>query len=131
MRQEFTGNIITVREVEDCIRATKKYKKVLFRKVVQHPIQGEDFPSRVLTEYYEIYPEMEVGWNMAASDFFDWVWGDTPHIDVRFHYNYQENKGRIIIFGNNGVLDMLKEGIPNFNILIIKLKRNDNKNKRN
>jgi len=130
MKQEFTGNIMNVREIEDCIRVTKKYKKGAFSKTIKHPIQGEDFPSKVLTEYYEVYPEMEVGWDMLASDFLDWLWGDTPHIDVRFHYNYQDNKGKVIIFGNDGVVDMLRDGIPHFNKLIMKLEKDDRRDKK-
>ena len=114
MRQEYTGCILEVRAVEDTIRATKKYTKGAFSRTIRHPIQGEDFPSKMLSEHYEVYPEMEVSWDMPASEAWAWVWGDTPHIDVRFDYIYQSNKGRVIIFGNDGVVDMLREGIPNF-----------------
>jgi len=121
MRQEYSGCILEVRAVEDTIRATKKYTKGAFTRAAKHPIQGEDFPSRVLTEYYEVYPDMEISWDMPANDAWAWVWGDTPHIDVRFNYNYQDNKGRVTILGNDGVVDMLREGIPNFTEALEKL----------
>ena len=127
MRSEFTGCIMTVRAVEDCIRATKKYTKGAFTRESKHPIQGEDFPSKVLTEYYEVYPDTEISWEMLASDAWAWVWGDTPHIDMRFLYNYNSNKGKIVIFGNNGVVNMLREGIPNFTNAISKLTINNDK----
>ena len=67
MRSEFVGSILAVRAVEDTIRATKKYTKGAFSKPPQHPIQGMDFPSRVLTEYYEVYPDTEVGWEPVSD----------------------------------------------------------------
>jgi len=126
MRSEFTGCILDVRAVEDCIRATRKYTKGAFSRPVKHPIQGEDFPSKALTEYYEVYPDTEISWDMPASDAWAWVWGDTPHIDLRFLYNYQSNRGKVIIYGNDGVVGMLKEGIPNFAEALIKLEATDN-----
>jgi len=114
MRQEFVGDILSVRALEDCIRATKKYTKGVFSRLAKHPVQGEDFPSKVLTEYYEVYPDTELHWDMPASDAWAWVWGDVPHIDVRFHYNYLRNRAMMVVYGDNGVLEMLKEGIPGF-----------------
>ena len=114
MRSEFVGSILAVRAVEDTIRATKKYTKGAFKSPVKHPIQGEGFPSRVLTEYYEVYPDTELGWDMPASEGWAWVWGDTPHIDVLFKYNYQRDKAIVIIHGGNGVVKLLGEGIPGF-----------------
>lgn len=118
MRNEFVGSIMAVRSVEDTIRATKKYTKGAFTRPEQHPIQGADFPSRVLTEYYEVYPDIDIGmtrpfWD-AAFTASDWLWGDTPHIDVLFKYNYQRDKAIVIIHGGNGVVKLLGEGIPGF-----------------
>lgn len=121
MRIEYVGNILNTRQVEDTVRATKKYTKGAFTRAARHPMQGEDFPSKVLTEYYEIYPDIELSWDMPARDAWAWVWGDTPHIDVRFHYNYTNNEGRVIVFGNNGVVNMLGESILGFTKAIGKL----------
>jgi len=112
VKTEFAGDILSVRVIEDCIRVTRKYTKGAFRRSVIHPIQGEDFPSRVLTEYYEVYPDMELGWDMPASDAWTWILGDTPHIDVYFHYNYTTNKAKMIVHGDNGVVQDLVKGIP-------------------
>jgi len=114
MRNEFVGSILAVRAVEDTIRATRKYTKGAFQKSIQHPIQGEEFPSRVLTEYYEVYPDTELGWDMPASEGWAWVWGDTPHIDVLFKYNYPRGKAIVIIHGGNGVVKLLGEGRSGF-----------------
>jgi len=114
MRNEFVGSILAVRAVEDTIRATKKYTKGAFAKSAQHPIQGEDFPSRVMTEYYEVYPDIEPGWDMSIIDAAFWLAGETPHIDVLFKYNYQRDKAIVIIHGGNGVVKLLGEGIPGF-----------------
>lgn len=114
MRNEFIGSILAVRAVEDTVRATKKYTKGAFTRPEQHPIQGADFPSRVLTEYYEVYPDTELGWDMSVSKGWAWVWGDTPHIDVLFKYNYAQDKAIVIVHGGNGVMKLLGEGIPGF-----------------
>ena len=114
MRNEFVGTILAVRAVEDTIRATRKYTKGAFSRPAQHPIQGEDFPSRVLTEYYEVYPDIESVWDMSFIDAAFWLAGETPHIDVLFKYNYQRDKAIVIIHGSNGVVKLLGEGIPGF-----------------
>jgi len=112
MKTEYIGSITAVRAIEDCIRATKKYTKGAFRRSAQHPVQGEDFPSRVLTEYYEVYPDLTLGWDMNATDAWAWVWGDVTHIDVLFSYNYVKNRARVSIHGGNGTVTDLKKGIP-------------------
>ena len=117
MRNEFVGTILAVRSVEDTIRATRKYTKGAFKNPVQHPIQGEDFPSRVLTEYYEVYPDIESDkslWDMNIIDAAFWLAGETPHIDVLFKYNYHRDKAMVIIHGGNGIVKLLGEGIPGF-----------------
>lgn len=135
MRIEYIGNILDVRAVEDSIRATRKYTKGAFSYAVRHPIQGEEFPSKTITEYYEVYPDIDMDERMPLWDaimtFSDWIWGETPHIDLRFLYCYPENKGRIIIFGNDGVVGMLKESIPNFSQKLSNLRiveKGENKN---
>lgn len=130
MRTEYSGDILAVREIEDCIRATKKYTKGAFRKPVRHPIQGEEFPSKVLTEYYEVYPDFDLEektslWS-AALNMADWLWGDITHIDIQFHYTYKENLARMVVYGGNGTVQMLKDGIPGFGDAISKLSRGGN-----
>ena len=126
MRNEFVGSILAVRSVEDTIRATKKYTKGAFSKPAQHPIQGEEFPSRVLTEYYEVYPDFEAGWDMSIVDAAFWLAGETMHIDVLFKYNYPRDKAIVIIHGGNGVVKLLGEGIPGFEEALAKVKENGN-----
>lgn len=122
-RTEFAGNILTVRAVEDCIRATRKYSEGVNSKLFsRHPAQGEQFPSRVLTKYYEVAPEakddeyscwldkpatIETGATLA-----DWLWGDTPRVDVLFRYNYPTNRAWILIYGGEPALALLKDKIP-------------------
>lgn len=130
MRSEFTGSILAIRAIEDCIRSTNKYTKGVFRRKVEHPIQGAEFPSRVITEYYEVYPDMELSWDMPASDAWAWVWGDTPHVDVWFHYNYNKNSARMEVGGNNGVVEMLKGGVPGLAEAMEKVRMNGNSRRR-
>lgn len=129
MKTEFTGSIPAVRVVEDSIRATRKYTKGAFRSPIKHPIQGEEFPSRLLTEYYEVYPTLELDWDMPASDAWAWVWGEVLHIDVRFQYDYRVNKGRIIVKGGNGQVKELAKGIPHFSEALAKVIANGHINR--
>ena len=114
MRNEFTGDIISVRAVEDCIRASRKYTECLFTKVNKNPepIQGADFPSRVVTKNYEVYPDVEVGWNMSIIDAAFWLADCPGHIDVRFSYSYPLNRARITVYGGSGVVQLLRDCIP-------------------
>jgi len=109
-------DILSARDLEDTIRATKKYTKGAFSKAQKHSaqIQGEQFPSSVLTEYYEVYPDLEVSWDMRAGDFWSWVWGDIVHIDITFVYDYRENKARVTIRGGRDAVEKLGMGIPHF-----------------
>jgi len=130
MKNEFVGSILAVRAVEDTIRATRKYTKGVFTKPARHPIQGEEFPSRALTEYYEVYPSLDLDKQMPAWDaimtFSDWLWGEIPHIEVLFKYNYQIDKAIVVIHGGNGVMRLLEEEIPGFAVALARIASNDN-----
>ena len=121
MRSEYVGAILDVRAVEDCIRATRQYTKGAFRRKVEHPVQGADFPSKAITEYYEVYPELELNWDMSASDAWAWVWGDVAHIDVWFHYNYLLNRARIEVGGGCEAVKALAIGILGFSEALAKV----------
>jgi len=120
-KSEFIGDIMGVRAVEDSIRATRKYTKGAFRTPIKHPVQGEDFPSRVLSEYYEVYPDIEIGWDMLATDAWAWIWGDTPHIDVVFRYDYRSNKGYMIVADGMFAVRQLANSIPKFSDALAKV----------
>lgn len=122
MRTEYKSDILLVRDLEDTIRATRKYTKGAFSRGVKHPIQGvNQFPSKVLTEYYEVYPELELGWDMRAADAWAWVWGDVIHIDVVFLYDYRSNKARVVVHGGRDAVEQLRKGIPNFEEILNKI----------
>ena len=108
------GNIQSIRDVEDSIRATKKYTKGAFRESVKHPIQGEQFPSKVLTEYYEVYPFVDLSWDMPASTAWAWVWGDEKHIDVFFKYDYRSGRASLQVQNGPESMKCLKQSIPGF-----------------
>ena len=112
--KEFRGNILAIRSLEDCIRATKKYTEGIQTIRKTHPVQGEELPSRVFYKYYEVYPEMEVSLDMDIRDFADWVWGDTPCIEVMFHYDYRASKASVLVRGSDGAVNKLIESIPGF-----------------
>lgn len=115
MKSEFTGDILSVRSVEDCIRATRKYTKGAFTTKVVHPVQDSRVPvkSPVLSEHYEVYPDLEIGWNMKATDAWAWVWGDVTRIDVKFIYDYRDNAAKMTVYGGRDAVGELASGIPN------------------
>lgn len=111
---ELLGNIIAIRSVEDCIRATKKYTEGIRTMRKAHPVQGEEFPSAVFYKYYEVYPDMEIGWDMSADDFMDWVFGETLCLDLMFHYDYRANKASVTIRDGIDAIKKLNLSIPGF-----------------
>ncbi len=117
-RSEFQGGILEVRAVEDCIRATKKYTEGIGTMRKRHPVQGEDFPSRMFRKYYEVYPEMDLEQILPFLDavfaMSDWFWGETPCIDVQFSYDYRANKATVLIRDGAKAVRELEEGIPGF-----------------
>jgi len=111
---EYSGNIASVRALEDCIRATKKYTEGIGTMRKQHPIQGEEFPSKVFCKYYEVYPEIELSWDMPAGVALDWLWGETSHIDVMFKYDYRVNKASVDVKDGEKAIKELVRAIPKF-----------------
>lgn len=120
---EVVSNISNIREIEDCIRATKKYTKGAFKKKIDYPIQGEEFPSKVVMEYYEVYPCCDITWDMPAGQAWALLWGDEIHIDIVFKYDYRCNRASMAISnaykgfssnnGNRSVTELIKS-IPGF-----------------
>lgn len=115
---EYVGKIPFIRAVEDSIRASRKYTKGAFRGSAHHPIQGGSFPSKVLREYYEVYPELNLRggtlWDLPVGVALDLLWRDTPCIDVIFKYDYRENKASILIEDGAEAVKALAKGIPKF-----------------
>lgn len=112
MRNEFIGNIESVRAVEDCIRATKKYTEGIGTMRLKHPIQGEDIPSRVFNKYYEVYPDLKsVSWDMPAGQAIEWLSGGTPCYDIVFHYDYRSNYASVHIKDGDDAVEKLSAKI--------------------
>lgn len=120
-KSEYAGNIIVVRAVEDCIRATKKYTEGISTMRKRHPVQGEDVPSKVFCKYYEVYPDVEVSWDMPVGVALDWLWQETMCIDVMFRYDYRENRAAVIIRDGAVAVKELARGIPNFSEALAKV----------
>ena len=124
---EFTGNIESVRAVEDCIRATKKYTEGIGTMRKQHPIQGEDFPSKVFCKYYEVYPEIELSWDMPAGVALDWLWQDTLCLDVIFKYDYRANIASVVVRDGAKAIKELIKAIPKFGVALAAITDGNNK----
>ena len=123
-QSEFKGTIIAVRAVEDCIRATKKYTEGVGTMRAHHPIQGDDFPSKKFVKYYEVYPEVDVSWDMSASLALDWLWGETPCIDVLFNYDSRANKAEVVVRDGLVAVKQLAKAIPDFGDSLAKVVAN-------
>jgi len=124
---EYSGGILSVRAVEDSIRVTKRYTegvKTIFKK---HPVQGMDFPSPVFCKYYEVYPDMEISWDMSTGSFIEWISGGTPCIDVMFHYDYRENRAFIEVRDGMKGVKRLSDAIPGFSSALARVVANGNK----
>lgn len=124
---EFTGNIESIRAVEDCIRATKKYTEGIGTMRAKHPIQGEEFPSKVFCKYYEVYPEVDVSWDMPAGVALDWLWRETPCLDVIFKYDYRVNKASVSVRDGPSAVKELARSIPKFSDMLAVVIANGNK----
>ena len=111
-RMEYKDNIVNIRAVEDCIRATHQYTEGIRTIRAKHPVQGDDFPSKVFCKYYEVYPGVELNWDMPAGKAMDLIWGDTLIIDMVFKYDYRDNLASVIIKNGEDTLDVLKKAIP-------------------
>lgn len=111
---EYSGDILLIRAVEDSIRVTRNYTEGIKTMRQKHPIQGEEFPSRAFCKHYEVYPDVELSWDMSASVAWAWVWGDIRHIDVVFNYDYRGNKASVIIAEGPTAVKELANAIPNF-----------------
>jgi len=72
----------------------------------------------VFCKYYEVYPEVEIRggafWNLPVGVALDWLWRDTPCIDVIFKYDYRENKASILIEDGIVAVKALANAIPKF-----------------
>lgn len=95
-KNEITSTIANIRTIEDAIRASKKYTEGLqtIRKV--HPIQGEEYASRVFCKHYEVYPQVTVTWDMPVGVAMDWLWKDVECLYITFRYDYRSNIGTMI-----------------------------------
>ena len=114
---EFKGTIISVRAIEDCIRATKKYTEGVGTMRKHHPTQGEgEFPSKKFVKYYEVYPDVDVSWDMSIIDAIFLLAGDrgTFCIDVLFNYDYRANKAEVVVRDGPVAVKQLAKAIPGF-----------------
>jgi hypothetical protein len=111
---EYIGNIVSVRAVEDSIRDTRKYTEGIGTIRKQHPIQGEEFPSRMFCKYYEVYPETKIDWDMPVGKAVHWMLMEVPMIDVMFQYDYRCNKATVIVKDGEEAVAKLIECIPMF-----------------
>ena len=110
---EYVGKIPFIRAVEDSIRATKKYTEGIRTMRAKHPVQGEEFPSRVFCKYYEVYPDVDVS-KMSLGTIVEWLSGYKTHIDVMFKYDYRANKASILIEDGASAVMELANKIPKF-----------------
>jgi hypothetical protein len=119
---DYTGSIIQVRDIEDAIRASKKYTEILDTMRNQHPIQGGDFPSKVLNKAYEVYPNVKVEWDMPAlKAWASLVFAETYMLGVRFRYDYRDNRAEVRFMDGPESVEELKRKIPLFSEALEKL----------
>jgi hypothetical protein len=117
------GNIESIRNVEDCIRATKRY--VIKMKKGNHPIQGDE-PTSNFTIDYTVYLTSDESklMNSNVSLIGEYVklynWFISPSVDVHFTYDYRVNSAEIRCKKED--IEKLKDVIPSFNLMITNIK---------
>jgi len=116
---EITGLISEIRAIEDAIRTSKKYTEGLATLRQHHPVQGEDFPSKVVTKHYEVYPDMKVSMDMLVGDALDLLWDEKERIKVTFCYDYRKPEGSVQ-FKSQADIDRLCGAIPGLKSSVIK-----------
>ena len=129
MASEYKGTIIGIRAIEDSIRASKKYTEGIATMRKQHPIQGDEFPSKVFCKYYEVYPELKepISWDMSARTAYNGLlWGEAKRVDIVFYYDYRDNKASIKVKEGALAIRELERYIPNFNRELSKVINNGN-----
>lgn len=109
---EFTGSVLAIRAIEDCIRASHKFNKYFRLNRGHHPTQGEDFPSNKFYERYEVYPDIEWGIDMQLTDLLILAGHGAPIVNVVFNYDYRVDKASMVVEGKLGGLEKLLDGIP-------------------
>lgn len=123
MRSVYNGNIGDIRAVEDAIRATKQYTEGVITMFKRHPtpVQGGEFPSKAFTKHYEVYPGVDIDWNMPVNTAIDWLWCDTPCVGVVFYYDYRRNRASCTIKDGPGIVKALTDNIPGLNEALAKV----------
>ena len=121
---EYSGNLDDIRAIEDSIRATINYTEGVGTMRNKHPVQGEDFHSKVFNKYYEVYPDTAISWDMPMGTAIDLLWGDRTMIDMIFRYDYRDNMASVIIKNGNGAVKALEKAIPGFGEALERLNGN-------
>lgn len=117
---KFTGNIGDIRAVEDTIRATKKYTEGVFTPKKVYPVQGEEFASRTFCKRYDVYPDIDVSWEMPVGSALTWLFGNVVYVEVTFKYDYRANKAEILVKGGPNAVKELARAIPGFSETLAK-----------
>lgn len=133
LEKEFRGDINLVRDVEDCIRITKKY--TIGKRTPQDTTssQGEKFPSKAFCMHYEVYPDAEIGIDMPIGTALKWYWRSLPCIDVIFKYDYRDDAddtkaASVTIKDGVKAIGQLARAIPNFSKALGKVRSNGQEN---
>jgi hypothetical protein len=122
------GDIDSVRDVEDCIRATKRY--AVRMKKSNHPIQGEEEPTSNFTIDYTVYIADDDTKLMNPNRPFigEYIklynWFISPSIEVHFTYDYRSNSAEIRCKKED--IEELKEVIPGFQSKVSIIKESKN-----
>jgi len=122
------SSVALMRDVEDAIRASKKYTKYLslFSKHNNVKVQGDDFPSSVVTEHYEVYPDMQINWDMSIIDAIFWLGHGTRSIKVVFKYSYPTDRAWLVVDDGPEAIKELAQSITGFSEALAKAIANGN-----
>jgi hypothetical protein len=121
---KITGTIESVKAIEEAIKATKKAKLFYNGGKQGKGVLGKEFNSQYYSMIYELYPDINFTFdsNYTIDDALRWL--VTEGIAIRFLYDYRNNEARIKF--NTLKYDKLKLHIPNFDILLGKVRWSNN-----
>lgn len=122
---KINGSIAQIRDIEDTIRATKRYTEGLTMRRKDHPKQGDDMPSSAFARTLEVYLDSDFtqfDWDMDIRELINkrLEWLKSRATVLRLWYDYPNNRASLHL--HSYAVENLCESIPDFEAALYKVK---------
>ena len=119
---QLNSDISIIRELEDCIRSTKRYIKLV--KSRHEPSQSNGSPILLFTESYLVYTGNESNILFSEKKILEafvkmYNWFMSEAVTIHLTYDYRDDKASVRC--SNCDLDSLCEVIPGFKDILKKI----------